>query len=106
MNPTAFVCVIALSLAAAAPVWKEVCFNHCHMDGAPEFHNGLDEACAAYRHVLPKPKVYGYCKKGFEHHFEMVCTNMCGNQKHHMSLGEAWWRGCVPRFSSLRTDCR
>merc|ERR1712100_511143 len=58
-------------------------------DGAPEFHNGLDEACAAYRHVLPKPKVYGYCRKGFEHHFEMVCRNMCGNQVHHMSMGEA-----------------
>jgi hypothetical protein len=89
MNPTAFVFVVALSLAAANPVWKEVCFNHCHMDGAPEFHNGLDEACSAYRHVLPKPKVYGYCRKGFEHHFEMVCRNMCGNQKHHMSMGEA-----------------
>merc|ERR1719191_552050 len=36
-----------------------------------------------------KEVCFNYCHKGFEPPFEMVCRNMCGNQVHHMSMGEA-----------------
>jgi hypothetical protein len=79
---TTFVAIAAIALASADPVWKEVCHNHCHIDGAPEFHNALEDSCGPYRHVLPKPKVFNFCKKGFEESLTTVCNNMCTTKTH------------------------
>jgi hypothetical protein len=69
-------------------MWKEVCHNHCHIDGAPEFQNALEDACGQYRHVLPKPKVYMFCKRGFEDSLSAACDAMCTTKSHSSSASQ------------------
>jgi hypothetical protein len=37
--------------------WVAVCQRHCHLDGGVGIHSALINACGAYAHEMPKPKM-------------------------------------------------
>ena len=68
--------------------WVAVCKNHCHLDGAPVFHNALKHACNNYRFVMPKPRVYSRCRNGFIDGMELACHNFCATGSHSDAAAE------------------
>lgn len=68
--------------------WVAVCKNHCHLDGAPVFHNALKHACNNYRFVMPKPRVYSRCRNGFIDGMELACHNFCTAGSHSDAAAE------------------
>merc|ERR1712167_481099 len=68
--------------------WITVCKNHCHLDGAPVFHNALKHASNNYRFVMPKPRVYSRCRKGFIDGMELACHNFCATGSHSDAAAE------------------
>merc|ERR1712216_375504 len=68
--------------------WVAVCKNHCHLDGAPVFHNALKYSCNNYRFVMPKPRVFSRCRNGFIDVMELACHQFCVTGRHSTSAAE------------------
>jgi hypothetical protein len=68
--------------------WVAVCKNHCHLDGAPVFHNALKYSCNNYRFVMPKPRVFSRCRNGFIDGMELACHEFCVTGRHSSSAAE------------------
>lgn len=80
---------MCLTTANGQDEWKLVCKQHCHEDGDPMIHNELASACEAYKHMLPKPRVYRICESAFEETLEEACSTLCQGKSHSKNRAES-----------------
>jgi len=80
---TAVFVVVCVALASAA--WQEECGRHCTHDNNHLKAQRLTEACETYRYVLPRPKMYGKCKRAFDMAIQGGCKRACAGEKDHFA---------------------
>jgi len=83
MLRTATFALICVALVSAG--WREECNRHCTHDNNHLKAQRLTEGCETYRYVLPRPKMFGKCKRAFDKAIQTGCKRACDGEKDHFA---------------------